>query len=70
MTTTADTGPLVLFGYSEEIVHSIVVPVCWAGTGIEVDTQVGKGTTFTVTLPRIGEIGRRDRPGTRPPPKA
>jgi signal transduction histidine kinase len=35
------------------------------GGTIEVDTKVGTGTSFTVTLPRRMEPVRRDRPTTR-----
>ncbi len=58
--TTKDVGEGTGLGLA--IVHELVEH---HGGSIEVETQVGKGTTFTVTLPRVGETGRRERTGGR-----
>ncbi len=57
--TTKDVGEGTGLGLA--IVHELVER---HGGAIEVETQVGKGTTFTVTLPRVGEVSRRERKKT------
>jgi signal transduction histidine kinase len=56
--TTKDVGEGTGLGLS--IVHELVAR--HSGT-IEVETEVGKGTTFTVTLPRTQEALAKARPG-------
>jgi len=58
--TTKDVGEGTGLGLA--IVHELVER---HGGTIEVDSQVGRGTSFTVTLPRRGEVARRERPPQR-----
>jgi signal transduction histidine kinase len=63
--TTKDVGDGTGLGLS--IVHELVER---HGGTIEVDTQLGAGTTFTVTLPRRAEAARPGRSTARPPAKS
>jgi len=58
--TTKEVGEGTGLGLS--IVHELVER---HGGTIEVDTQIGAGTTFSVTLPRQTPSVRRDRPQAR-----
>jgi len=58
--TTKDVGEGTGLGLA--IVHELVER---HGGSIEVETELGAGTTFTVTLPRLNEVARRERPGVR-----
>lgn len=62
--TTKEVG--VGTGLGLSLVHGIVTGL---GGVINVETAVGKGSVFTVYLPRAGDVGNVDKPRLRAQPK-